>query len=82
MLDVNDCMFYVSGDEMFSDTYKMKLIDGVMYEVYGKVLLCTCLVRYLHDSNIQHFNIMKCWQQIMLNSTTVCFMVVLSWHIF
>jgi hypothetical protein len=25
-----------TGDEMFSDTYKMKLIDGVVYEVYGK----------------------------------------------
>lgn len=25
-----------TGDEMFSDTYKMKLIDGVLYEVYGK----------------------------------------------
>lgn len=22
---------------MFSDTYKMKLIDNVLYEVYGKV---------------------------------------------
>jgi len=25
-----------TGDEMFSDTYKIKLIDGVLYEVYGK----------------------------------------------
>jgi len=25
-----------SGDEMFSDTYKMRLIDGVVFEVYGK----------------------------------------------
>lgn len=27
-----------TGDEMFSDTYKMKLIDDVLYEVYGKVV--------------------------------------------
>ncbi|VVC32395.1 Hypothetical protein CINCED_3A020365 [Cinara cedri] len=27
-----------SGDEMFSDTYKFKLIDGVLYEVYGKLV--------------------------------------------
>jgi len=26
-----------TGDEMFSDTYKIKLIDEVMYEVYGKL---------------------------------------------
>merc|ERR1712228_1079027 len=25
-----------SGDELFSDTYKMKLVDDVMWEVYGK----------------------------------------------
>ncbi|ENN77227.1 translationally-controlled tumor protein homolog isoform X1 [Dendroctonus ponderosae] len=25
-----------TGDEMFSDTYKIKLVDGVIYEVYGK----------------------------------------------
>ncbi|XP_055376665.1 translationally-controlled tumor protein homolog [Condylostylus longicornis] len=28
----------ISGDEMFSDTYKMKLIDDVLYEVYGRVV--------------------------------------------
>jgi len=27
----------LSGDEMFSDTYKIKLVDEVMYEVYGKL---------------------------------------------
>jgi len=27
-----------SRDELFSDTYKMKLVDDVMYEVYGKYL--------------------------------------------
>ncbi|XP_076172847.1 translationally controlled tumor protein [Ptiloglossa arizonensis] len=27
-----------TGDEMFSDTYKIKLIDDVLYEVYGKVV--------------------------------------------
>merc|ERR1712076_113303 len=25
-----------SGDELFSDTYPMKLVDNCMYEVYGK----------------------------------------------
>ncbi|KAL3280814.1 hypothetical protein HHI36_004045 [Cryptolaemus montrouzieri] len=25
-----------TGDEMFSDTYKIKLVDEVLYEVYGK----------------------------------------------
>nr|CAD7407636.1 unnamed protein product [Timema cristinae] len=25
-----------TGDEMFSDSYKMKLVDEVIYEVYGK----------------------------------------------
>jgi len=28
----------ISGDEMFSDTYKMKLVDEVVYEVYGKLV--------------------------------------------
>ncbi|GLH03333.1 hypothetical protein R5R35_002910 [Gryllus longicercus] len=27
-----------TGDEMFSDSYKMKLIDDVMYEIYGKLV--------------------------------------------
>jgi hypothetical protein len=27
-----------TGDEMFSDTYKMKLVDEVLYEVYGKLI--------------------------------------------
>ena len=27
-----------TGDEMFSDTYKIKLVDEVMYEVYGKLI--------------------------------------------
>lgn len=31
---------------MFSDTYKMRLIDGVVYEVYGKTVTRT-------DDNIQ-----------------------------
>lgn len=39
-----------SGDEMFSDTYKIKLIDEVMYEVYGKVsfkqVIC-CIIIYI-----------------------------------
>ena len=32
-------MFDVSGDELFSDTYPMKLVDDCLYEVYGKVSL-------------------------------------------
>lgn len=32
------CSFPLSGDEMFSDSYKMKLIDDVIYEVYGKLV--------------------------------------------
>jgi len=27
-----------TGDEMFSDTYKLKLVDNVLYEVYGKLV--------------------------------------------
>ena len=29
--------FLISGDELFSDTYPMKLVDDCIYEVYGKV---------------------------------------------
>ena len=35
-----DLFFYhlmISGDELFSDTYPMKLVDDCIYEVYGKV---------------------------------------------
>jgi flavodoxin len=28
----------ITGDEMFSDTYKMKLVDEVIYEVTGKLV--------------------------------------------
>jgi len=28
----------ITGDEMFSDTYKMKLVDNVIYEVTGKLV--------------------------------------------
>nr|XP_044250695.1 translationally-controlled tumor protein homolog [Drosophila takahashii] len=28
----------ITGDEMFADTYKMKLVDDVIYEVYGKLI--------------------------------------------
>lgn len=27
-----------TGDEMFSDSYKMKLVDDVVYEVYGRLV--------------------------------------------
>ncbi|CAG0896039.1 unnamed protein product [Darwinula stevensoni] len=29
----------VSGDEMFTDSFKIKLVDDVMYEVYGKLVM-------------------------------------------
>lgn len=31
--------FYLLDDEMFSDSYPIKLVDGVLYEVTGKVKL-------------------------------------------
>ncbi|XP_046675569.1 translationally-controlled tumor protein homolog [Homalodisca vitripennis] len=40
-----------TGDEMFSDTYKMKLVDEVMYEVYGKLV-----TRKQGDIQIDGFN--------------------------
>lgn len=39
------------GDEMFSDSYKMKLIDDVIYEVYGKQVS-----RAQGDIQIEGFN--------------------------
>ncbi|XP_025835295.1 translationally-controlled tumor protein homolog [Agrilus planipennis] len=41
----------ITGDEMFSDTYKVKLIDDVLYEVYGKHIQ-----RKQGDINIDGFN--------------------------
>lgn len=41
----------VSGDEMFSDTYKMKLVDEVIYEVTGKLV-----TRSQGDIHIDGFN--------------------------
>ncbi|XP_067003948.1 translationally-controlled tumor protein homolog [Anabrus simplex] len=40
-----------TGDEMFSDTYKMKLVDEVMYEVYGKLV-----TRKHGDVQLEGFN--------------------------
>jgi len=40
-----------TGDEMFSDTYKMKLIDDVLYEVYGRLV-----TRKAGDVEIAGFN--------------------------
>jgi len=40
-----------TGDEMFSDTYKIKLIDDVLYEVYGKLI-----TRKQGDVQIEGFN--------------------------
>ena len=35
-----ECICFIStGDEMFSDTYPMKLVNDVLYEVTGKVIL-------------------------------------------
>ncbi|KAJ4431843.1 hypothetical protein ANN_20449 [Periplaneta americana] len=39
------------GDEMFSDSYKMKLVDEVLYEVYGKLI-----TRKQGDVQIEGFN--------------------------
>jgi len=40
-----------TGDEMFSDTYKIKLVDDVIYEVYGKLI-----TRKAGDIEIAGFN--------------------------
>jgi hypothetical protein len=40
-----------TGDEMFSDTFKMKLVDEVIYEVYGKLV-----TRKEGDVSIDGFN--------------------------
>ncbi|XP_063985193.1 translationally-controlled tumor protein homolog [Diachasmimorpha longicaudata] len=40
-----------TGDEMFSDTYKIKLIDDVLYEVYGKLV-----TRKAGEIQIEGFN--------------------------
>ncbi|XP_046989433.1 translationally-controlled tumor protein homolog [Schistocerca americana] len=40
-----------TGDEMFSDTYKVKLVDEVLYEVYGKHV-----TRKQGDVQIEGFN--------------------------
>ncbi|KAK2576575.1 hypothetical protein KPH14_005245 [Odynerus spinipes] len=40
-----------TGDEMFSDTYKIKLIDDVLYEVYGRLV-----TRKAGDIEIAGFN--------------------------
>ena len=34
-----DLIFDILGDELFSDTYKVNLVDNVIYEVIGKVNL-------------------------------------------
>lgn len=41
----------ITGDEMFSDAYKMKLVDNVIYEVYGKYI-----TRTQGDIQIEGFN--------------------------
>ncbi|XP_067639971.1 translationally-controlled tumor protein homolog [Eurosta solidaginis] len=41
----------ITGDEMFADTYKMKLVDEVIYEVYGKLV-----TRSHGEINIDGFN--------------------------
>lgn len=33
------CLMFYAGDELFSDTYPMKDINGIMYEVEGKVII-------------------------------------------
>ena len=34
-----------AGDELFSDTYKMKLVQDCLWEVYGKVKKCIHLTK-------------------------------------
>ncbi|KAA2236347.1 hypothetical protein F0L68_41805, partial [Solihabitans fulvus] len=41
----------ITGDEMFSDTYKMKLVDEVIYEVTGRLV-----TRAQGDIQIEGFN--------------------------
>ncbi|KAJ2953920.1 hypothetical protein O0L34_g1557 [Tuta absoluta] len=41
----------ITGDEMFSDTYKMKLVDEVIYEVTGRLV-----TRGQGDIKIEGFN--------------------------
>ncbi|XP_037945451.1 translationally-controlled tumor protein homolog [Teleopsis dalmanni] len=41
----------ITGDEMFADTYKMKLVDEVIYEVYGRLVS-----RTEGDIQIEGFN--------------------------
>jgi len=41
----------ITGDEMFSDVHKMKLVDDVIYEVYGKLI-----TRTQGDIQIEGFN--------------------------
>ncbi|KAM3958077.1 translationally controlled tumor protein [Aphomia sociella] len=41
----------ITGDEMFSDTYRVKLIDEVIYEVTGKLV-----TRHEDDIKIDGFN--------------------------
>merc|ERR1712211_23752 len=41
----------MAGDELFSDTYKIKLIDDVMWEVYGKHVTRTEGEVHLEGSN-------------------------------
>ncbi|MCP6199163.1 translationally-controlled tumor protein, partial [Klebsiella pneumoniae] len=41
----------ITGDEMFFDTYKMKLVDEVIYEVTGRLV-----TRAQGDIQIEGFN--------------------------
>ncbi len=34
------CFFFVVEDELFTDTFKMELVDDIFYKVKGKVCLC------------------------------------------
>lgn len=45
------------GDEMFSDTYKIKLVDDVLYEVYGKVYIYIYKVFFSFVQKIHLLNI-------------------------
>lgn len=47
----DDAIVFISGDEMFSDTYRVKLVDEVIYEVTGKLV-----TRAQGDIQIEGFN--------------------------
>ena len=48
----------IPGDELFSDTYPMKLVDDCIYEVYGKVRLGAVVT--VKSAHREHQEIIAC----------------------